>query len=282
MVKLKNVFKSFDNFNLTNINIEVPAGFICGMVGQNGAGKTTILNILLGLYKEKSGNVEIFGKGYENNAEVILDNIGTVLVEDYFDEYLSLWDNSKKYGKYFSRYTEEKLSEYFVRFNLEKYKHTPYKELSKGEKLKFQYAFALAHDPKLLILDEPTGNFDPAFKKEFFGTIKEFIANGDRSVILATHLTDDLDKLADYLIYVEDGSIHFCGDIESFRDRFRIVHGDSYKLKLLPQENVLYMEEKAHDTMALVINSHLNHYESELKVLTPTIEEFMYFYSKRK
>lgn len=155
-------------------------------------------------------------------------------------------------------------------------------KLSRGEKIKCQFAFALSCDPKLLLLDEPTGNFDPDFREQFFQIIKEFIADGTKSVILATHLTDDLDRLADYLIYLEDGRQVFAGDIESFRSAYRMVSGETYKINLLGQDRLIFVEEKRYGTKALVRHSRLNRYDDSLTVTYPTIEEFMYFYSKRK
>ena len=157
-----------------------------------------------------------------------------------------------------------------------------FSHLSKGEKLKCQFAFALACKPKYLILDEPTANFDPEFRETFWKLLKDFVANGDRSVLLATHLTDDLDRMADYLIYMEHGKIIYSGDIEHFRDCYRIVSGEAYKLKLIRKDSLIALEEKPYGAKALVKHSRLCSYDNALTVTYPSIEEFMYYYSKKK
>jgi len=154
--------------------------------------------------------------------------------------------------------------------------------LSKGQKKKAEFAFALAHKPRLLILDEPTANFDPEFRELFFTTIKDFIKDGQHTVLLATHLTEDLDRMADYLIYVEDGNIIYSGELLSFLEGYRLVAGEKYKIKLLPKDIVIKVEEKAYETVALVQHTRLTEYDSETLVRVPNIEEFMYYYSKRK
>lgn len=280
MIKIDNVSKKLGKFRLENISFELPAGYICGLVGQNGAGKTTLLHLLLGLYRVDEGQLTISGMSYDHAEQSIHDMTGTVLVEELFEPFYSIKSNADHFGKYFSQYRQDRMAAYLERFGLDEYRK--FGKLSKGEKLKCQFAFALAHDPQLLLLDEPTGNFDPDFREQFFQIMKEFIADGTKSVILATHLTDDLDRLTDYLIYLEEGRQVFAGDIESFRSGYRIVSGEKYKINLLPSDRIIYTEEKRYGTKALVRHSRLNRYDESLQVTYPTIEEFMYFYGKRK
>ena len=148
--------------------------------------------------------------------------------------------------------------------------------------MKFQFALALAHHPKLLLLDEPTGNFDPEFRDEFLKSLKDFIADGEHTVILATHLTDDLDKIADYLVYMHDGSVLTAMDIEELRSRYRIVVGEEYRMKLLPEQRVIHMEKGEFATKALIRHRQIDTYDAAYTVSSPTIEEFMYFVTKRR
>lgn len=280
MIQIDNVSKRLGKFQLHNISFELPGGYICGLAGRNGAGKTTLLHLLLGLYRPDGGRLVISGMSYEQSEQAVHDRIGTVLAEELFEPSHSIESNADYFGKYFSGYRRDKMAAYLERFRLDGRKK--FGKLSKGEKLKCQFAFALAHDPQLLLLDEPAGNFDPDFREQFFRMIKEFIADGTKSVILATHQTEDLDRLADYLICLEDGRQVFAGDIESFRSAYRIVSGEKYKIDLLPQDRMIYTEEKRYGTRALVRHSRLNRYDEALQVTYPTIEEFMYFYSKRE
>jgi ABC-2 type transport system ATP-binding protein len=167
---------------------------------------------------------------------------------------------------------------YLNRFHLDK--DRVYRKLSKGEQLKFQFAFALAHHPKLLLLDEPTGNFDPDFRKEFFAVLKEFLSDGTKSVVLATHLTDDLDRMADYIVYLNEGRTVLSGDIEELRDSYRLISGEAYKLKLLPKEDVIFMEEGAYGASALVRQRYHRTYDGALSVTSPTVEQLMYYFTK--
>lgn len=279
-IEFTDVKKSLGKFTLGELQFHIPAGYIIGLVGPNGSGKTTLLHLLMGLYKPSEGEIKVDDMTYEDGEKVLLDNLGVVLVEDLFEGSLTLLENGRDYGKYYSRYSEVTLKEYLERFKLEP--QQPYRKLSKGQKLKYQLAFALAHDPKLLVLDEPTGNFDPGFREEFFRILKEFMADGERSVILATHITEDLDKVADYIIYLEKGKQIFAGDVETLRESYRLVVGETYKIKLLSPEKIIHTEEGTYGTKALVKHTRRSLYDKEVTVMVPTIEELMYFMTKRR
>lgn len=278
LVELKGVSKRLGSFELKNISLELPAGYICGLIGPNGAGKTSLIHLILGLYEPNEGNVLIDGRSYGESEQAIREELGTVLLEDLFDNALTLRQNSDKFGQFYKNYSVDILESYLERFLLDG--NRKFKELSKGEKLKFQFAFALSHDAKLLVLDEPTGNFDPEFRQEFFKVLKEVIADGDRSVILSTHLTDDLDRMADYICYLEKGQTVFAGDIETLRETYRMVVGEEYKIKLLRKEDIIHMEKGEYGTRALVKYRPSKLYNA-LTVTVPTIEELMYFITKR-
>lgn len=279
-IEFADVKKKLGDFTLGELQFDIPAGYIIGLIGPNGSGKTTLLHLLLGLYNPSEGEVKVDGMNYEDGEKVLLDNLGVVLVEDLFEGSSTLLENGRDYGKYYSRYKEEVLKEYLERFRLQE--GQLYRKLSKGQKLKFQLAFALAHDPKLLVLDEPTGNFDPGFREEFFRILKEFMADGEKSVILATHITEDLDRVADYIIYLEEGKQIFAGDVETLRESYRLVVGEKYKIKLLAPEKIIHTEEGTYGTKALVKHTRRSLYDKELTVMVPTIEELMYFMTKRR
>lgn len=278
LIETKSVTKKLGKFKLNPISFELPAGYIMGLIGPNGAGKTTLIHLLLGLYKADEGEIYIDGKRYEESEEEIRARLGYVLLEDLFDPVLTLCHNGDEYGSFYKNYSGECLRHYLARFNLEGSRR--FKELSKGEKLKFQFAFALAHDAKLLILDEPTGNFDTSFRQEFFKILKEFIADGERSVVLSTHLTEDLDRIADYICYLDKGNLLFAGDIETLHDKYRIAIGEEYKIKLLRKEHVIHVEKGEYGTRALIEYHKRIPYDKEITLTVPTIEELMYFITK--
>lgn len=278
LIEFKEVSKKLGKFKMNQISFDLPKGYIMGLIGPNGAGKTTLIHLILGLYKPDEGEIYIDGKRYEDCEQDIREMLGCVLLEDLFDPALTLRQNGDEYGSFYKNYDGELLNKYFTRFNLEGNRR--FKELSKGEKLKFQFAFALSHDAKLLILDEPTGNFDSSFRQEFFKILKEFIADGERSVVLSTHLTEDLDRIADYICYLDKGNLLFAGDIEKLRDKYRIAIGEEYKIKLLRKEHVIHVEKGEYGTRALIEYHKRIPYDKEVTLTVPTIEELMYFITK--
>ena len=277
MLELDQVSKRLGSFQLRNITIQIPTGYLCGLAGENGAGKTSLLHMLLGLYRPDSGTVRIDGKIYEENEKEIRQQTGIVLAEDLLHPAFSLLQNGRYYGSFYNGYEEgcfvEKLKQYHLDPR-EKFGH-----LSKGQKLKCQFAFALACHPAYLFLDEPVANFDPEFKKQFFADLCAFIGDGERTAVLSTHETEDLDRLADYLIFMKEGEAVIASDMEKFRDSYRIVSGESYKIRLLRQDAIVKLEEREFGARALVRHSRLLSYDKSLLVAYPTIADFMYFMS---
>lgn len=279
MIHLENVTKKLGTFTLSGISADFPMGYIIGLIGPNGSGKTTLINLLLGLLHQNEGTVSIGGMCYPQDEKQLHDISGCVLGGKLFDEEVTLIQNADYYGKYYSRYRREDFLALCLEFGLES--ERKYKKLSRGEELKFQFAFALSHHPQLLFLDEPTGNFDPQFRREFLLRLKEFIADGEHTVLLATHLTDDLDRLADYILYLEKGKVLLSMDIEEIHESYRLVTGEGYKIRLLPKEAVIYTEETSMCSRALVRHRRWMSYDKSLTVVPPTIEQLMYFMTKR-
>lgn len=280
MIKVANITKHFDNsiFTLSDISFSIPKGYICGLIGENGAGKSTLLKIMLGLYRPDKGEIHINGNNIVNNEIIAKNDIGYVLSEDLFDPYISLMANANSYGKYYSHYDSKLFIDYCTRFNLNI--KDKLKTLSKGQKLKFQFAFALAHSPSLLILDEPTANFDPDFRKEFFSILTDFISDGEHSVILATHLTSDLEIIGDYITFLHKGKLVFSTDRETLLNSYRLLHGESYKLNVLKKDRLIHSTIKDKHMTALVKHRSFDTYDKELTVSVPTIEDIMYHYIK--
>ena len=277
MIDCNNVSKRFTSFSLKNITFNLPAGYICGLIGENGSGKTTLINILSGLYSY-DGEVRISGRDYCNNEYDIKQDIGVVVHGDIFEAKESLISNANYFGRFYKKYSKNLLENYLERFNLNDKKK--YKELSKGEKLKFALAFALAHEPRLLLLDEPGANFDIEFRKEFNSLLREFISDGTRSVVLSTHIISDVEKFADYILFLKNGEQVLFGDVETIREKYRMVSGEKYKIKLL-KERIIYLEEGRISCNALVKHDKQG-FDKELKVWEPGIDELMYYIGKGK
>ncbi|MGN0328512.1 MAG: ABC transporter ATP-binding protein [Lachnospira sp.] len=277
MIDCNNVSKRFTSFSLKNITFNLPAGYICGLIGENGSGKTTLINILSGLYSY-DGEIRISGRDYCNDEYDIKQDIGVVVHGDIFEAQESLISNANYFGRFYKKYSKNLLENYLERFNLNDKKK--YKELSKGEKLKFALAFALAHEPRLLLLDEPGANFDIEFRKEFNSLLREFIIDGTRSVILSTHIISDVETFADYILFLKNGEQILFGDVETIREKYRMVSGEKYKIKLL-KDRIIYLEEGRISCNALVKHDKQG-YDKELKVWEPGIDELMYYIGKGK
>ena len=277
MIDCNNVSKRFTSFSLKNITFNLPAGYICGLIGENGSGKTTLINILSGLYSY-DGKIRISGRDYCNHEYDIKQDIGVVVHGDIFEAKESLISNANYFGRFYKKYSKNLLENYLERFNLNDKKK--YKELSKGEKLKFALAFALAHEPRILLLDEPGANFDIEFRKEFNSLLREFIVDGTRSVILSTHIISDVETFADYILFLKNGEQVLFGDVETIREKYRMVSGEKYKIKLL-KDRIIYLEEGRISCNALVKHDKQG-YDKELKVWEPGIDELMYYIGKGK
>ena len=276
MISFSEVDKRLGSFQLKKVSFDIPEGYICGLVGRNGAGKTTLLNLILGLLKAGSGSISIDGMDYESDEKSIRKLFGCVLVDELLVKSLTLGENGEFFGNYYEAYDHEMYKAYLERFELDAGRKLG--RLSKGEKLKCQFAFALAVKPKYLILDEPTANFDPQFRDNFWKILKEFIADEKHSAVLATHLTDDLDRMADQLLYMENGQMIFSGDMESFRDRYKIVSGEAYLIKNIDRQYLLGAETGKYSSKALVEGR--KRFPEGLNVVPASIEEFMYYRSK--
>lgn len=278
MVEVLNLNKTVEKFRLKNISFLFPTGYILGVTGENGAGKTTLLNTILGLYKDYSGCIKIDNRNIMLQEKEVKEDIGFVFTEEIFSFELSLEENARLYGKYYHNYDAKIFYDYLEQFHLSPTQK--YKTLSKGEKMKFAFAFALSHNPKLLILDEPTANFDPDFKKDFKRILSQFVSNGDKSVIIATHDLEELDDFIDYLLVLQEGEQRIFDTLEHIKDRFRLVEGEENALSFLKKERLIYKEQGEFSTKALIMHVETAYYDKNLVVKKPTLEEFLYFYFK--
>ena len=276
MLKLENVSKHLGSFHLKDISLELPDGYILGLIGENGAGKTTLLRLLAGLYTKDEGSINIDHMEYEAEETGVKQRIGAVFHGDLFDARDTLRCNARRYGQFYRDYENGLMENCMTAFHLDAGKK--YGQLSKGEKLKFAFAFALSHKPKLLLLDEPAANFDRDFRERFQDILRKYTENGKTSIILSTHLTSDIDRVADYLLYLEKGRQVMYGDIESIRGNYRMAAGEEYKIRLL-KDRVVHLEKGEFGAKALVRNSG-KPYDSMLKVWEPSIEELMYHMAK--
>lgn len=277
LIELKNISKSLGDFRLKDISFEIPKGYIMGIVGENGSGKTSLLHILMGLYEYEEGELYFDGKDFSEYKEEIKDEIGFVFAESLFVKQLSLIDNADIYGAYYSKYDKDIFLDYCKKFELDE--KSLLGKCSRGERMKFQFAFALAHDPKYLFLDEPTSSFDPVFRDEFIHILTDFVKDGEHTVLLVTHLTDVLDRIADYITFVKDGKIEFSLDIENLQKTYLMLEGEDYKLNPY-RDRIIHEEKGSFGSKALVKHIKYTRYDNGIDVRGPSVEEVMYYLVK--
>jgi ABC-2 type transport system ATP-binding protein len=274
ILELSNLEKRFDSFCLENINIKLEPGYIMGLIGENGAGKTTLIFSILGLHTLTDGNVKVCGYDLKGDEKLAKSQMGFVLDDTPFLMQYNSETNAKMYSSYYKDWDQEKFYSYCKQFELDIKK--PLKKLSKGNKMKFQLAFALSHHARLLVMDEPTAGLDPVFRRELIDIMSDVISDGDTSILFSTHLTDDLDKIADYITYLHKGKQYFSLSKEEMRDRYVLIKGTKDRINTL--DNELIIGKKVHESFTEVL-IHIDQYElpTGFVIEKPTIEEIMYF-----
>lgn len=228
ILKVENLNKSYGDFSLSDVTFSLPDGCITGFIGINGAGKTTTLRTLLGLTKKQSGNIQFFGLEMEKNEKQIKDRIGVVLDDGCFYDELSLAEMKSIISSAYTEWSEQDFKRYMDMFSLDPKQKI--NMLSKGMKMKYALALALSHNAELLIMDEPTSGLDPFIRSQLLKVLTDYMENGGKGVFFSTHITSDLDKIADMLIMINDGRIVFQEEKDFLLDTYRIVKGDTKAL----------------------------------------------------
>lgn len=203
MIDIKNSGMRFKDFALENVNLQIPKGYIVGITGANGAGKTTLIKMMLGLYPKMKGSISIGGCDVVKQRDKMLEITGYVSEDREFFSDFSAIENENIYKSFYPKWDGEK-----YRNALKSMKvpiNTRLGDLSKGNYIKFQAAFAIAASPQLLILDEPTAGLDPVFRVDFLKMLQTLIADENMTVVMSTNISDDLEKVGDYIIEIKDG-----------------------------------------------------------------------------
>ena len=281
ILKVENLNKSYKNFSLTDVTFSLPEGCITGFIGINGAGKTTTLRTILGLTQKTSGNIQIFGLDMEKNAKQIKNRIGVVLDDGCFYDELSLAEMKSIIASVYTTWSEQDFKHYMDMFALEPKQKIS--TLSKGMKMKYALALALSHNAELLIMDEPTSGLDPLIRSQLLKVLTDYMENGGKGVFFSTHITSDLDKIADMLIMINNGHIVFQEEKDFLLDNYRIVKGDA---KLLTSDMRKLFLNVTETTFGFTgITKHAAEIQTVLSdtiVERPTIEDIMLANIERK
>lgn len=232
ILEVEGLNKSYKDFSLTNVSFTLPEDCITGFIGVNGAGKTTTIRAILGLVGKTSGTIRIFGKDMGKNAKELKNRIGVVLDEGYFYDGLTINEMKSIIAPAYTGWREREYENYMDRFSLNPRQKIG--TLSKGMRMKFALSLALSHQADLLIMDEPTSGLDPLIRSHLLEIMKDYLKQGGKSVFFSTHITSDLDKVADMLILINDGQILFEMGKDALLDNYRLVKGDN---KILNDQN---------------------------------------------
>lgn len=244
IIEIKNLKKKYDDkFELGKIDIAIQKGVIVGLIGENGAGKTTLIKSMLNIIKIDSGEIKIFGKDYKKEEKEIKEDIGVVLDNMFFPELLNAKDINNVMKDVYKNWDSELYFSYLKEFDLPDNK--PLKSMSKGMRKKLEIATALAHKPKLLILDEPTSGLDPVVRNEVLDIFLKFIEDEEHSILLSTHITSDLEHIADEIIFIDKGKKVLQKSRDEIIDNYGILKCDiDYFSNIDKKDMVAYKKTK--------------------------------------
>ena len=218
-VEIKGLTKRYDGFTLDNVSFDVPKGSIMGFIGQNGAGKTTTINALLNIVKKDEGEIKLLGLDSVKDEFEVKSQIAAVFDELPFDDRLNANDINKILREVFEQWSSETFFGYLDRFSLPRKKK--FGKFSKGMKMKLQIASALSHNAKLLIMDEATTGLDPVVRNEILDIFLEYLQNEEHTILMSSHITSDLDKVADSVTFIDKGKLLISG----YKDDILDSHG---------------------------------------------------------
>lgn len=281
-LEIKDITKEYKGFSLKNISFSLPKGFIMGLVGPNGAGKTTIIKSIMNLVNLKSGEINVFDENWKENEISIKDRIGFVYDDCCAFEDFSIDENKKIIAPFYSKWNEEKFKFYIDKFNLNPKKKV--KELSKGQKMRFSLAIALSHDAELLILDEPTSGLDPVFRSELLDLLFDLISEEELSILYSTHITTDLEKLADYITFINDGRVEFSKEKDLLLEEYFLVKGPIDILDNEIKKDLISIRKSRYNFEALSNKREKlkNKYREKLIFERASLDDIVIYYSKKK
>lgn len=228
MLSVKNLCKSYEKFKLCNISFELPPGYIMGFIGENGAGKTTTIKSMLNIVKRDGGEVTIFGKSIDEYEKEIKQFIGFSFGCFSFYGRKKVTKLVDVYRRFYAEWNDDIFADYMKKFNIDTNKTVS--QLSQGMQVKLGVAMALSHNAKFIILDEPTSGLDPIARDELLEILRSIVSDGEHSILFSTHITSDLDKCADYILFIKDGKIIENAAKDELIDNYAIVMGKTSEL----------------------------------------------------
>jgi len=280
ILEVKNLCKTYpkSDFALRDISFSVPHGTIMGIVGENGSGKTTTLSIIIGLLRQKSGTVNVFGQPYDLNDVGMKAKIGVVFDSNHFPDMFRPIDIAKIWGKIYPNWDNAYFLELLKKYEIGE-KQAVHK-LSHGTKSMLGIITALAQKPELLILDEPTGGVDPVRREELLDIFQDFIADGHKSIVFSSHITSDLEKIADYITIIHKGELLATDDKDVFLYKYGIIRCGEKAFHALAKTHKLERYNKRDGQYRILVKDQSQFNGGDYVLENPTLDEVMYLLSR--
>ncbi|ETT85636.1 ABC transporter ATP-binding protein [Viridibacillus sp. FSL R5-0477] len=277
VVELKNVTKQFKEFSVNNINLQVKQGFVTGFIGANGAGKSTTIKMMMNLLKPDTGEIKLFGLDYKTHEKAIKERIGFVYDGNIFFEGLNLKDIKRIVAPAYKQWDDTLFYQYVEQFKLPLYKAI--KTFSKGMQMKASLAIALSHHAELIIMDEPTAGLDPIFRRELLDLLQELMIESNRTIFFSTHITTDLDRIADYIAFMHNGELVFNQSIHDVAENYALVKGGTDLLDRDTEKDFVHIHRSSTGFEALTnnIKEVKNTFGDTVVIERPSLEDIMYY-----
>lgn len=273
-IEIKNLVKKFDGFTLGPIDLFIPKGTIVGYIGQNGAGKSTTIKLLLGLLNIDSGEIKILGYDNPNSIE-LKDKLGVVFDELLVPEEMTLVDLEKFCSRVYSKWDREFFYQLKKKFNLSE-KQT-IKNYSRGMRMKLSMAVALSHNAEILILDEATSGLDPIVREEILDLLLDFMQEENHTILISSHILSDLEKVADYIAFINDGKVLFVETKDELKENYGICTLSNEEVKNLDEEAIIGRRVHSFGQELLVKR---NLIPDGITLQKPSIEDIMIYFVK--
>ena len=278
-LQIRNLSKHYKDFSLKNISFDLPCGVIMGLIGENGAGKTTIIKAILNMIKIDGGQILVFGKDHIACEQEIKEQVSIVLDKGFFYEEITPEEIGLAMTKMVQTFDKAKFYDYLRLFDLPL---KPIKSLSRGMVVKLKIAAALSRPARLLILDEPTSGLDPVVRTEILDILREFVQDEEKSILISSHITSDLEQIADYITYIHNGKLVFCENKDRLLEQFGVLRCAKPELDLIDKRLIVGARQNEFNIEALVNDREaiINAYP-QLTVDKASIDEIMLYHVRR-
>lgn len=279
ILEIHNLSKDYGDFVLDRVNFSLPRGVIMGLIGENGAGKSTTINCILNEIQKNSGEVLIFGKDHISDEIEIKSKLGVVFDENHFPDIFTPMEIGKYMSGIYPSWEWVTYRQFLEKFELPKDKKI--KDFSKGMKVKLAFAVALSHKAELLILDEATSGLDPIIRDDVLDMLIDFVQDENHSVLVSSHITSDLEKVADYITFLHKGKVIFSHEKDDLIDNYGIVSCGATIFDTLDKTEIIAYRKEDYQYKVLVKNRDKAAKNYSKAIVSPTtIEEIMLFYVK--